>query len=232
MQQGVQTPGVLKQPEDPQGAVWGPAPSCVCARACPCQLQGQHYTPWGSPSSLCLGFSISFSPARDFRETWCPDSNASKENNQMRGQTGRRAGLEPGHGQQPSVQTLPRSHRCLLPLLAENSVARAGAWGLAAPRSCWWRFSSWFQDESVGVKVRLASCFQPGCGWQMGRTLASLRAGPCLHSSQHRQGIRTPSTSTWARHHLPPSTRQEGIAHGPVMATGSASGSARLRLWG
>lgn len=141
VQQGVQTPGVLEQPEEPQGAVWGPAPSCVCARACPCQLQGQHCTPWGCPCPLCLGFFISFSPARYFRETWCPDSNASKENNQMGVQTGRRAGLEPGHRQQPSVQTLPRSHTCPLPLLAENSMARAGAWGLAAPRSCWWRFS-------------------------------------------------------------------------------------------
>lgn len=58
VQQGVQTPGVLRQPEDPREAVWGPAPSSVCARACPCQLQGQRCTLAPLPASAC--FPISF----------------------------------------------------------------------------------------------------------------------------------------------------------------------------
>ena len=55
---GVQTPGVLKQPQDPRGAAWGPTPGSAGARACPCHLWGQRRTPRGSPPGCCLSFPI------------------------------------------------------------------------------------------------------------------------------------------------------------------------------
>lgn len=92
----MQTPGVLEQPKDPPGAVWGPAPSSPCASS------GDSTAHLGAPL-LTLRFCISFHLAGLWGEIWCSDRNGSKKNNHVHEQA--------GHGRQLSVQTQPR-HTC------------------------------------------------------------------------------------------------------------------------
>lgn len=105
---GCRPQGCLSSPRTPREWLGVPRPAlCV-----PLPAPGTALCALGLPS--LPQFPHLFSPARAFGKTWCPDSNASKDNNWVCGQT--------GTGQVRSLDT------------GDSSPCR-GSWGTRMPTS-------------------------------------------------------------------------------------------------
>lgn len=132
MQWGLQTPGVLKQPRDPQGVVWGPAPSSLGAPA----GSSDSAACLGSPLPASASVSPSVFPCQGFGGDVVPGQQC-QQSRQLGTWPDRDGGRSAAWAQEMAPCTdAAEAHVCLFPLLAESVPARDGAGGLAAPRSC------------------------------------------------------------------------------------------------
>lgn len=152
----------------------------------------------------------------------CPGSHASKETTRQVASPGQWHGQALGMGTALSAGAV-KACMCPLPPLTENIPARAGAQAWQNRGAAGAALADSFKMSQWEPKSGWHPVFNLAAGWQTGGTQGRLRAGPCLHTSQSRQGIGMEQESARAEppthtHLLLPSTGQEGIAPSPATA--------------